>query len=159
MQQSCQTARFLVGSQLDGSTMADGFVLIGVGRNKQLVRWTAECAWQGIVQGCERAQHLRGCKTDRFLISVWLMTGGLLALWTWREIDLPAALLIAVFSAAGGHAVARPVENMLAKWQVTPASQFEELPGYCLEVETVEVPESRMALVAGKRRIYRTQNP
>lgn len=53
------------------------------------------------------------------------MTGGLLALWTWRGIDLPAALLVAVFSAAAGYALARPVEHMLVKCLATPASQAE----------------------------------
>lgn len=141
-----ELARESVGgpSQLDGFAMADGFVLIGVGSNKQFARWTAECAWRGIVRGCEQAQHPkrpRGCKAVRFLVAVWLMIGGLIALWTARGIDLPAALLIVVFSAATGHALARPVENMLAKWLATPASQCEEVRGYCLEVEPVEVPE------------------
>jgi hypothetical protein len=31
--------------KVDGFAMTDGFVVIGVGSNKQLVRWTAEAAW------------------------------------------------------------------------------------------------------------------
>lgn len=41
-------ARESIGAfiRADGSAMADGFVLIGVGRNKQLVQWTADSAWR-----------------------------------------------------------------------------------------------------------------
>ena len=72
-----ELARESIGlsTKVDGFAMADGFVLIGVGSNKQLVRWTAEAAWRGIVRVRERARHSRGCKAVRFLIAVWLMTG------------------------------------------------------------------------------------
>src|SRR6516162_4041482 len=47
-----ELARESIGlpSKLDGFAMADGFFLIGVGRNKQFVQWTAEAAWLGIIQ-------------------------------------------------------------------------------------------------------------
>lgn len=136
-----ELARESIGgsSKVDGFAMADGFVLIGVGGNKQLVRWTAECAWRGVVQESERARHPRGCKAVRFLLSVWLLTGGLFALTIWRGIDLPAALLIAVFSGAAGHALARPFENKLGPWLGRPARDDAE--AYRLEVEPVGFPE------------------
>lgn len=138
-----ELARESIGrsSKVDGFAMADGFVLIGVGGNKQLVRWTAECAWRGVVQGCERPRLPRGCKAVRFLLSVWLLTGGLFALAIWRGLDLPAALLIAVFSGAAGHALARPFENKLGPWLGSPAREDTDAGAYRLEVEPVEFPE------------------
>ncbi len=130
-----------ISMKVDGFAMADGFVVIGVGSNKQLVRWTAEAAWRGIVRVRERATHSRGCKAVRFLIAVWLMTGVLLALSVWRVIDLPTVLLIAVFSGAAGHAIARPFENTLGRWLAVPARHDEDARTFCLEVEPVEFPE------------------
>jgi len=94
-----ELARESVGlsSKLDGFAMADGFVLIGVGRNKQLVQLTAEAAWLPIVQTPTGPKHPRGCKAVRFLVAVCLMTGGLFALGAWRIIDLSTALLVAMF--------------------------------------------------------------
>ena len=45
-------ARESIGRSMkaDGFAMADGFVLIGVGRNKQLVQWTADSAWRGMAR-------------------------------------------------------------------------------------------------------------
>jgi hypothetical protein len=116
-------ARESIGASIkaDGFAMADGFVLIGVGRNKQLVQWTADSAWRGMAQDREGASARHGCKAIRFLVAVWLMTGGLLAMSIWRGIDLPGALLIGLLSAAAGHALARPVENLLANWLAIPA--------------------------------------
>src|SRR5260370_3400840 len=118
-----ELARESIGlsTKVDGFAMADGFVLIGVGSNKQLGRWIAETGWRGIARVRERARHSRGCKAVRFLIAVWLMAGVLLALNVWRGIDLPTVLLIAVFSGATGHALARPCENTLGRWVAGPA--------------------------------------
>lgn len=136
-----ELARESIGgsSKVDGFAMADGFVLIGVGRNNQLVRWTAECAWRGVVQGREGARRRRGCKAVRFLVAVWLMTGGLLALNIWRGIDLPAALLIAVFSGAAGHGLAGPLENKLGRWFEVSAGH--DARAFRLEVEPIELPD------------------
>lgn len=135
------TIELIGGSaQVDGFAMADGFVLIGVGCNKQLVRWTAEAAWRGIVPVRERAKHPWGCKPVRFLVAASLMTGVMLAVSIWRGIDLPTVLLIAVFSGAGGHALARPFENKLGKWLAVPAWHNEDARPFCLEVEPVEFP-------------------
>jgi hypothetical protein len=130
-----------ISTKVDGFAMADGFVLIGVGSNKQLVRRTAEAAWRGIVHARERARHSRGCKAVRFLIAVWLMAGVLLALSVWRGIDLATVLLIAVFSAAAGHLLAQPFENTLGRWLAVPAWHHEDARTFCLEVERVEFPE------------------
>jgi len=136
-------ARESIGRSIksDGFAMSDGFVLIGVGPNKQMVRWTAECACRGMAQEREGASARRGCKTVRFLIAVWLMTGGLLATSIWRGIDLPGSLLIALLSAAAGHALARPAEKMLANWFAIPISQHKDARGSRLEVEPIEFPE------------------
>ncbi len=136
-------ARRSIGRSIksDGFAMADGFVVTGVGRNKQLVQWTADSAYRGMTQEREGASARRGCKAVRFLVAVWLMTGGLLAISIGRGIDLPGALLIALLSAAAGHALARPVEKMLANWLAIPAWQHEDARGFGLEVEPVEFPE------------------
>jgi hypothetical protein len=63
-------------SKSDGFAMKDGFVLIGVGHNKQLVQWTADFAWRGMAQEREGNSARHGCKAGRFLVAVWLMTGG-----------------------------------------------------------------------------------
>jgi hypothetical protein len=130
-----------VSARADGFAMGDGFVLIGVGSNKQLVGWTAEAAWRGIAHVRERARHSRGCKAVRFLVAVWLMTGVLLTVSIWRRIDLPTALLVAVFSAAAAHALAQPFENAVGRWWAVPARRHEGLRGFRLEVEPVEFPE------------------
>ncbi len=124
----------------DGFAIADGFVVIGVGSNQQLIRWTAECAWRGIAHERERATR-NSCKAVRFLVAVWLMTGGLLAVSLWRGIDLPVALLIALVSAAAGHGLARPAEKVLANWLAVRAWPRQEAQGFRLEVEPIEFPE------------------
>jgi hypothetical protein len=136
-------ARESIGRSInsDGFAMADGFVVIGVGWNEQLVQWTADSACRGTAQKREGASARQGCKAVRFLVAVWLMTGGLLAISIWRGIDLPGALLIALLSAATGHALARPVEKMLANWLAIPLWQHEEARGFRLEVEPIEFPE------------------
>jgi len=138
-----ELARESIGlsTKVDGFAMADGFVLIGVGSNKQLVRWTAEAAWRGTDRARERARHTRGCKAVRFLIAVWLMAGVLLALSVWRGIDLPTVLLIAVFSGAAGHALAQPFENAVRRWLAVPAWHDDDARTFCLEVEPIQFPE------------------
>jgi len=130
-----------ISAKVDGFAMANGFVLIAVGSNMQSVRWTAEAAWQGIVQVRDRAGHPGGCKAVRFLVAVSLMTAVLLALRVWREIDLPAAILIAVFSGAAGHALARPFENTLGRWLTVVAWHSEDVRTCRLEADAVEFPE------------------
>lgn len=130
-----------VSAKIDGFAMADGFVLIGVGSNRQLVQWTAEAAWRGIAHARERARRSKGCKAARFLLAVWLMTGILLAVSIWKGLDLPTALLVAVFSGAAGHALARPFENMLARWLAVQACHDQDVRAFRLEVEPVEFPE------------------
>src|SRR5258708_505589 len=136
-------ARESIGRSIksDGFAMTDGFVVTGVGRNKQLVQWTADSACRGMAQEREGASARNGCKPVRFLVAVRLMTGGLLAMSIWRGIDLPGALLIALLSAAAGHALARPVEKMLANWLAIPGWQHQDARGFGLEIEPVEFPE------------------
>jgi hypothetical protein len=55
-----------------------GRSMIGVGRNKQLVEWTADSAWRGMAQEREGASARQGCKAVRFLVAVWLMIGACL---------------------------------------------------------------------------------
>lgn len=63
-------------SKSDGFAMEDGFVLIGVGHNKQLVQWTVEFAWRCMAQEREGNSAGHGCKAGRSLVAVPLMTGG-----------------------------------------------------------------------------------
>lgn len=136
-------ARESIGRSIksDGFAVVDGFVVTGVGRNSQLVQWTADSACRGMAHERAGASARWGCKAVRFLVAVWLMTGGLLAISFWRGIDLPRALLIALLSSAAGHALARPVEKMLANRLTIPAWQREDAQGFGLEVEPVEFPE------------------
>lgn len=138
-----ELARESIGlsSKLDGFAMADGFVLIGVGRNKQFVQWTVEAAWLGIVQTRTKARYTRGCKAVRFLVAVCLMTGGLFALGAWRAIDLSTALLVAMLSGAGGHALARPFENRFGQWLAGSAKHQAFAGAFTFEVEPVEFPQ------------------
>jgi len=138
-----ELARESVGlsSKLDGFAMADGFVLIGVGRNKQFVQWAAEAAWLGIVQTRTKARYTRGCKAVRFLIAVCLMTGRLFALGAWRAIDLSTALLVAMLSGAGGHALARPFENRFGQRLAGSARHQAVAGAFTFEVEPVEFPQ------------------
>ena len=143
LHQTQELARESIGlsSKADGFSMADGFVLIGVGRNKQFVQWTAEAAWLGIIQTRTRARHPRGCKAVRFLVAVCLMTVGLFVLGSWRVIDLSTALLVAMFSGAGGHALARPFENRFGQWLAGSARHQAFARAFTLEVEPVEFPQ------------------
>ncbi len=75
--------------ETDGFAIADGFLLIGVGHNKPLLQGTVDSAWRGMTQRCERPSVRPACKAVRFLVAVWLMTGGLLAVSVWRAIGLP----------------------------------------------------------------------
>jgi hypothetical protein len=125
----------------DGFAIADGFVLTGVGCNKQLVQWTVDSAWRGMTQNWERTSVPRTCKAVRFLLAVWLMIGGLLAMSIWRAIDLPGCLLIALLSAAAGHALAQPVENVFHKCLAIPTWLARDTQGFRFEVEPVEFPE------------------
>jgi hypothetical protein len=70
-----------------------------------------------------------------------LMTGGLLVLGAWRGIDLPNALLVAVFSGAAGDALARPLENKLGQWLTVSAYRHRDARAFRLDVEPVEFPE------------------
>jgi|SRR5271165_545969 len=128
-------------NKTDGFALEDGFFLIGVGRNKQLIQLTADSAWRGMAQEWERASAQQACKAVRFLVAVWLMSGGLLAMNIWRGIDLSSALLIALLSAAAGHALAGPVEKALAELLAIPAWRDGDVRGFRLEVEPVEFPE------------------
>src|SRR5450755_3045602 len=94
-----------------------------------------------MAQEREGASARQGCKAVRFLVAVWLMIGGLPVLSMWRGLDLPGALLIALLSAAGGHALARPVEKMLVNGLAIPAWQREDARGFRLEIEPIEFPE------------------
>src|SRR5260370_33423371 len=69
------------------------------------------------------------------------MTGALVAVNIWRGIDLPAALVIAVFSGAAGYALAQPFENLLVRWLTVPAWHHEDARALRLEVAPVEFPE------------------
>lgn len=131
-----------VSARTDGFAMPDGFFLIGVGANKQMVRWTAECAWRGIIRERERARHPSGCKAVRFLIAVCLMAVGLIALGPWRGTDLPTALLVAVFCGAAGHALAGPFENIIGQCLTVSAQHHANARAFRLEVEPVKFPES-----------------
>lgn len=127
--------------ETDGFAIADGFLLIGVGRNKQLVQRTVDSAWRGMTQKWERASVRPAYKAVRFLVAVWLMIGCLLAVSIWRTIDLRECLLIAALSAASGHALARPVENMLAECVTISAWLDGDTRGFRLDVEPVEFPK------------------
>ena len=133
----------LIGRSIetDGFAIANGFVLPGVGRNKQLVQWTVDSAWRGMTQKLERTSAPRTCKAVRFLVAAWLMIGGLLAMSIWRAIDLHGCLLIALLSAAAGHALAQPVENVFRECAANPAWLARDTQDFRFEVEPVEFPE------------------
>lgn len=128
-------------TETDGFAMADGFVLTGVGLNKQLVQRTVDSAWRGMTQTWERTSDRRTCKAVRFLVAVWLMIGGLLAISIWRAIDLPGCLMIALLSAAAGHALARPVENVFRECVANPAWLARDSRGFRFELEPIEFPD------------------
>ncbi len=59
----------------------------------------------------------------------------------WRGIDLPGALLVALLSAAAGHALARSFEKELLNWLVNPVWHLEDAQGFRLEVAPIGFPE------------------
>jgi hypothetical protein len=137
-----ELARESIGStKLDGFATPDGFVLLNTGPNRQLVQWTVEFAWRAMIQEGSASKHARGCKTVRFLIALWLIAGGLLALGAWRGVDLAGALLVALFCGAASHALARPLENKLGVWLAFPAWRDEDVRTDRFEVEPFEFPE------------------
>lgn len=138
-----ELARESIGesTKVDGFATPDGFVLLNTGPNRQLVQWTAEFAWRAMIQEDSASKHARGCKTVRFLIALWLIAGGLLALGAWRGVDLAGALLVALFCGAASQALARPLENKLGLWLAVPAWRDEDARIDRFEIEPFEFPE------------------
>lgn len=138
-----ELARESIGesTKVDGFATPDGFVLLNTGPKSQVVEWTAEFAWRGMIQEDSPGKHARGCKAMRFLIALWLVAGGLLALGAWRGVDLAGALLVALFCGAASQALARPLENKLGLWLAVPAWRYEDAQTDRFEVEPFEFPE------------------
>lgn len=130
-----------VSTKRDGFATPDGFVLVNTGPNRQLVQWTAELAWRTMIQEDSAGKHARGCNAIRFLIALWLIAGGLLALGAWRGFDLAGALLVVLFCGAASQALARPLENKLGLWLAVPAWRDENARTDRFEVEPFEFPE------------------
>ena len=102
----------------DGFAMADGFVLIGVGSNKQLVQWTAEAAWRGIVSRAAREPQTFKRMQSGALPHRGVVDGGSSAciecLARNRSADGSSDRVVH-FSGAAGHALAQPFENTLGR--------------------------------------------
>jgi hypothetical protein len=94
---------------------------------------------RGAVASTQALAHSQATSRWSRSAAVSLMTGILLTLSVWRRIDLPTIPLIAVFSGAAAHALAR--QNKLSKWLAVPAWHDEDARTFRLEVDAVEFPE------------------
>jgi hypothetical protein len=125
----------------DGFAIVDGFVVTGVGHNKQLLQWTANTTCRMTTGRNEKASLRLGCKTVRFLIAVCIMIGCLLGMSVWRRIDITLVLIISSLSAAIGHGLARPIEKLLAEKLVALDRKNGDQRVTGLSVEPIEFPE------------------
>jgi hypothetical protein len=128
-------------SKLEGFATRDGFVLMGAGFNEAEVRWASDLAWrlmrgQGSVKG-----PARGCKTIRFLVALWLVAGGLVAITFWRgKVDLASTVLLAAVCGAVGHGLSGPAETFLSPWAALIAFCDDTICPSRLEVESFSSP-------------------
>ncbi|MGB9464113.1 MAG: hypothetical protein WBR10_03295 [Candidatus Acidiferrum sp.] len=60
--------------------MADGFVVIGIGRNKQLVEWTVDSAWRGMA-------HEREGVVRQFLLSLGTRADQIAGIKSWENLN------------------------------------------------------------------------
>ncbi len=129
-------------ARLDGFATREGFFLTGIALNGMEAQWNAELAWRGVaLESATKRSTKGGCKTARFLLTLWFLAGGLLILTAWRGFDLPSALFLGVICGATGHALAGPVEKMLGSLAASAGRRQEEARPYRIEVEQAELPK------------------
>lgn len=127
-------------TKLDGFATSEGFLLMTAALNEAEVRWTAEFAWQTLLQGYTAQKSACACKAARFLLALWLIAGGLLFLGIWQGIDLPSGLLLAAVCAAAAHGLARPFEQLSDRWIKRVACRQDRGGRFRFEVEHFELP-------------------
>jgi len=127
-------------AKVDGFATRDGFVLMGSGLNAAEVRWSSELAWRSLCQQSSREKADTGCKTTRFLLALWLVTGGLIVLSIFRRVDLSSALLVSALCSAAGYGLAGPAEKLLLPWAGRFQSREDETRAHGLDVESFWFP-------------------
>lgn len=127
-------------AKVDGFATRDGFVLMGFGLDATQVRWSSELSWRILCQQSFEKETARGCKTARFLLALWLVTGGLIALSVWRGVDLASVVLLSALCSAAGYGLAGPAEKLLLPWAGRFQNRENETGANGLEVESFCVP-------------------
>ena len=57
---------------------------MGAGFNEAEIRWASELASRTMCGEASAKEVARSCKATRFLLALWLVAGGLIALTVWR---------------------------------------------------------------------------
>jgi hypothetical protein len=126
--------------KVDGFATRDGFVLMGSGLDLSEVRQFSEHSRWILCQRSSTKESGKGCKTTRFLLALWLITGGLIALSAWRGFDIASALLVSALCSAAGYVLAGPAEKLFLPWVARFQSREAETQANDLEVEPFWVP-------------------
>jgi hypothetical protein len=126
--------------KVDGFATRDGFVLMGSGLDASEVRRFSEHSRRILCQPSLTKESSRGCQTSRFLLALWLITGGLIALSAWREFDIASALVVSALCSAAGYVGAGPAEKLFLPWAGRFRDREDEIQASDLEVETFWVP-------------------
>lgn len=135
-------ARESVGwcAEVYGFATRDGFVLMGAGLDVSEVRWSSELAWRVLCQQSSQEKAVQGCKTTRFLLALWFVTGGFIVLSLCRRVDLANVILLSALSSAVGYGLAEPAEKLFLPWAGRFQSREDETRGSELDVESFVVP-------------------
>jgi hypothetical protein len=123
------------GVRPDGFATRDGFFLASAGHDQVELQRAAELAWSEVNKAPQLGGFREGCKTMRFLLTSMLIAASLLILLSvWRGVSWPTLLLLAATGGAVGHALAGPVERMLAPWASSLVRPEKFVRPYCIEV-------------------------
>jgi hypothetical protein len=125
----------------DGFATREGFVLMSAGLTEVEIQWASEFAWRAVHQEPFAKEAAKGCKTMRFLLALWLIAAGLLALSVWRGVDLASVLLLPAVCGAAGHALAGRVEKILSPWSERVAWRDDGVRPNRLEVGSFVIPQ------------------
>jgi hypothetical protein len=126
--------------KVDGFATRDGFVLMGSGLDASEARRFSEHSRRILCQRSLTKESGMGCKTTRFLLALWLITGGLIALSAWRGFDIASALLVSALCSAAGYVLAGPAEKLFLPWAGRFRSREDETQANDLEVEPFWIP-------------------
>jgi hypothetical protein len=97
-------------------------------------------AWRILCQQSSDEKAVRGCKTTRFVLALWFVTGGFIVLSVCRRVDPASALLVSALCSAAAYGLAGPVEKLFLPWADRFQSREDATRANELDVESFWVP-------------------